>query len=44
MDNKEDNIFIVCPQDTVIKIEFERVYNHNFELKTKFGYYTFDKE
>lgn len=44
MDNNEDKIFIICPKDTVVKTEFDGVYNPEFELKIKFGYYTFDKE
>ena len=45
MDYNEDDIIIICqPEQKIIKIELEGAYNPNLELKTKGGYYTFDKE
>lgn len=44
MDNNEDKIFVICPKDSIVKAELEGAYNSKFELKTKMGYYTFDKE
>ena len=44
MDNSEDKIFVICPKDSIVKAELEGVYNPKFELKTKMGYYTFEKE
>ena len=45
MGNNEDNIIIICqPEQKIIKSELEGAYNPNLELKTTFGYYTFDKE
>ena len=45
MDDNEDNIIIICqPEQKIIKAELEGAYNSKFELKTKMGYYTFDKE
>lgn len=44
MDNNENKIFFICPQDTVVKVEFNGAYNPNYELKTKVGYYIFEKE
>ena len=40
----EENIFIYCyPSDNIVKAEFEGACGSNLELKTTFGYYTFDK-
>ena len=45
MDNHEDDIIIICqPEQKIIKAELKGAYNPNLELKTTFGYYTFDKE
>ena len=44
MDNNEDKIFIICPKKSIIKAELEGAYNSKLELKTKMGYYTFEKE